>query len=257
MNAQRLPRRPGGDGPIVFMHMAKTAGSSVNAWAVETFGADACALHVERFPPDRRMALAREKAFVSGHVYAAEILAMAAARPGGRAVTVLRDPLRQTASHLRWLDGYATPARAAEAAAFGAPLRDLIARIGATDLADPEALDDLMTDLPPWGVRMLDNMQTRYLSAVTEAVPMTLRHARRAAERAPGFDRIGRAEALDAFLADLARDAGRPPPGPAPRENRAGAGRPIDIGSPLVRLALGRRIAVDRLVHRALTGGGA
>ncbi|MBM2575462.1 hypothetical protein JQC91_04025 [Jannaschia sp. Os4] len=236
--------------------MAKTAGSSVNAWMVAALGADACAFHVERFPPARRMELARTKAFVSGHVYAREALALAAARPGGYAFTAMRTPLEQVASHLRWLDGYATAARAAERAALGAPLRGLVDRIGATDLRDPEALDELMAHLPPWGLRMLDNMQARYLSAEDGAVPLTLRHARAAAERAAGFDRVLRAEALGAGLGAVARDLGLPPPPAAPRENAAAAGRAVDLSEPLVRLALSRRILIDRVAHAAIVGRG-
>lgn len=241
-------------GPIVFMHMAKTAGSSVNRFFADRFGREACAFHLERHAIERRREIAREARFVSGHVYALECLGLAG--EDGYAFTVARDPLGQIASHLRWLDRYADPALAAERSAFNGPLRALVDRVGATDLRDPEALDALMADLPPWGLRMLDNMQARYLCGAVEAVPLSLAHARRAVATGRRFARIGWSGDLRGTLADVAADLGLAPPEDAPpRENVATGGRGVDLSVREVRLALERRIPIDREVLAALRPG--
>lgn len=103
-----LPFRPLGRKPaIFFVHIPKTAGSSVNAALFEEYGRANYVDHIEHHLPRlmRGEAPVVECDFVAGHVAYCNWWRL----PGGTAydpVTVLRDPWRRLVSHINWVDSY-------------------------------------------------------------------------------------------------------------------------------------------------------
>ena len=244
---------------IIYMHMAKTAGSSVNRFFAQSLGEENCLDHIERFPPSERAEHLRRKAFVSGHIYSGDVLDLSQEVADAYLFTFMREPIRQIASHILWLDHYNEAEYRSEFERLGEPLRQLVKAIRAVDFDSPNDLDDLMTNLSPWGLRMLDNMQTRYMCGDKRPIPLSLSHASAAYRVAARFDRIGFVEDMDASLAAIARDVGlKMRANGAPKVNEAKSSRRIDLSKPLLRRVLSKRtVADDRLYallrHREAT----
>ena len=244
---------------IVYMHMAKTAGSSVNQFFAQSLGKENCLDHIERFTPVERAEHLRSKAFVSGHIYSGDVFQLLQDHADTYLFTFMREPIRQIASHILWLDHYNEAEYRSEFERLGEPLRQLVKAIRAVDFDSANDLDDLMTNLSPWGLRMLDNMQTRYMCGDKRPIPLSLSHASVAYRIAARFDRIGFVEDMDAFLSTIAHDVGlKMRDNAAPKVNEAKSSRRIDLSKPLIRRVLSKRIVADDrlyslLRHRAAT----
>ena len=235
---------------IVYMHMAKTAGSSVNRFFENALGRENCINHVERFPLEQRLEYLERSAYLSGHIYSSDIFQLTKNRDDIYIFTFMRDPLKQIASHIHWLDHYNDPPFRKESERFGEALRQVIEALRVVDLNSPDELDELMTNLPPWGLRMLDNMQTRYMCGERRSIPLSLINARTAFRVSGRFDRIGFVEDMDVSLAAIANDLGLPiPEAGAPRVNEAKSSRTLDLSLPVVRTVLGKRIIADQRLY--------
>ena len=237
------------------MHIAKTAGSYLNAVFAAALGPDAVVEHAEVKMQDAAamgQALARGVRFFSGHIYLGNwerMLKDFAEHP--LMLTVLREPIDHLASHILWLDHYNAPAYRGEYRQLGEETQRLVDLIGATDLNNIGALDHLLTFLPPAGVQLLDNCQARYFlsggqSPVQRHDPLTLAHSSLLQTQADRFDLILRQDALDDGIARAAAMTGLDLAPLGKRVNPARSTRQIDTQSPMVRAVLGRRTLVDQ-----------
>ena len=97
--------------PVFFMHIAKTAGSYLNAVLTDALGETQVATHVEHRlggAADLAEMLANGRRVISGHVMNCLWEQITAGSPQTfRKVSIVREPIAHLASHLLWLDHYA------------------------------------------------------------------------------------------------------------------------------------------------------
>ena len=148
------------------MHIAKTAGSYVNAVFESALGSEACIFHAEArksLSDDLKSLVSSNLAFVSGHIYQPKWDAFfcdCGVRP--IKISAIRDPIEHIASHILWLDHYTAVGNEKEYRALSPSIRRLADAVAATDLSNPGSLDHFLTHLSPVGVQHLDNCQSRY-----------------------------------------------------------------------------------------------
>ena len=241
------------------MHIAKTAGSYLNAVFAAALGQDGVVEHAEVKLQDATataQALARGVRFISGHIYLGHWERMLKDIAGPPVMfTVLREPVDHLASHIRWLDHYNAQAYRDEYRRLGEETQRLVDLIGVTDLSNVGALDHLLTFLPLAGVQLLDNCQARYFlcggqSPVGRHDPLTLAQSSMLQTRADRFDLILRQDALDDGIAQAAALTGLDLAPLGKKVNPARSTRQIDTQSPMVRAVLGRRTLVDQWLWR-------
>lgn len=237
--AEAIPKR------LFFMHIAKTAGSSVNAFVRQYYPSQRCVDHVESYHlrPGMDVAELRNKLYVSGHV------TLEVARMRGyvsewfKSFTLLRKPEQHLLSHICWVKRLALPEFEAECARHPAYIQDMAQRLNSMDL---EAFIASMGELES---NLFDNAQTRYL-ANTFSSGLDDSHLELALRALRSFDLVGINEEFGQSMRVLARFMGWGDPMAIPRENVATHKRDwsdlgIDPGHPALR----RLLRYDELAH--------
>lgn len=139
---------------IGFLHIPKTAGVSIGKAFVQQLGANQCALFSEKMT-DESFA---EKRFVSGHIYFGDVTRDAFL------FTFLRDPIRQLASHLMWIDHYNLPQFRQELEAFPENIQARIRPLAKTDLSSAKSIDLYLQELPRDSALRIINLQSEMLA---------------------------------------------------------------------------------------------
>ena len=143
---------------VLFQHIPKTAGSSLTdafSFCFQHFVRDA---HLPG-SPWHGIVEGEETFFISGH-FAFASIADVVERPGVFSFTVLRDPLEQVVSHVRWVKAYGDPLRAEALAEIDPSIAELAQKMW------PVPLDDIDTLKPIFeasGGGPFRNLQTLFL----------------------------------------------------------------------------------------------
>jgi hypothetical protein len=203
--------RPANGPKLFFIHIPKTAGSTINAIADELIGR--AAEHVENLHWQDTVAFG-EFNFLSGHLSCQEPIRLY--QPlGFRFFTILRDPVDQLISHLRWVRQYAK--LSPEAAWEQIDPRNYeialhLARAQPDLRSQLECLIALCED-PELGDAtrpLFDNCLTRYLVAVSASRLVDPDDVRDAKTNLARFDLVGVQSHLAATLAALEGLTGLP-----------------------------------------------
>jgi hypothetical protein len=249
---------------LFFMHIGKTAGSYLNQCFTEAFGSD----HVLEFCQDfidptyntPIIEQFRGMAVVSGHLYLADWTEFSRIHGlEARLATVVRSPLHQIVSAMRYLDGFNDPSRHAARDIMHPLLREVVLSLAKVDFKDAGSIDAFLTALTPVGVHLFDNNQSRFFICkergdthgfMARDEPVTLDAVPRLIDAVARFDLVGLTERLPetlGFMSDLVR---RPILPLDTRINESMSPRRIDLEDEWVRRVLGKRIIVDDWLYR-------
>lgn len=214
-----LPRR------TFYMHVAKTAGSSVNDFFGDRLGAAACAFHIEsdqRWRSERGIAELAKLPFVSGHIRLAEFCRRL---PHSEylLVATVREPVSQLISHLAWIRALAEPGSEWRLAAHSPHVQRLASLLWSLPIETPDGIRALIERMKPHDRVLLDNCQTRYFMAGSGGDGVVQADLESAIEGSAEFALIGNSDDLGGFLAGCCRRLALAPPSGdlAPRSNVA------------------------------------
>ena len=178
---------------IAFMHLPKTAGVSVIDAFTDCLGAEVC----HTFSPTMTDEDFSGKRFLSGHVYIGDITSNAFL------FTFLRDPVKQLASHLLWIDHYNMPEHEHETAGFPPSVREGIEALRGKDLSSARDLDRYLAGVPADSVLRIRNLQAELMSFCRGKVEPV--GYNRLAEMAIGnLDRLGFVGLTENLASDMA-----------------------------------------------------
>lgn len=202
---------------IFFMHIAKTAGSSVNALALRHFPPERCVTHVESYHlrPDMDVLELQDKLFVSGHVTVPVALSRRYINEHFSTFTLLREPLAHLRSHIAWVKRLGLPEHARECARHPVYIQGMASRL------NKMSLEEFIADMGELENNLFDNAQTRYLANAFSCA-LDDGHLELALRALRGFDLVGLNEEFEQSMRVLARFMGWDEPGSMPRENVAG-----------------------------------
>jgi hypothetical protein len=145
---------------IAFLHIPKTAGVSVIDSFVNRFGADLCAPFSNKIS-DKAFEC---KNFISGHIYLGDIECDAFL------FTFVRNPLKQIASHLMWIDHYNQPEYEAEFLGFSDDLKRCIRQLASADFSSARSIDKYLQWLPRDSDLRVINLQSELLAFKRQGV---------------------------------------------------------------------------------------
>lgn len=242
---------PGANAPrkILFMHIAKAAGSSVNSIFHDVLGKGKCIDHVEWHLLSKSLdEIITDKTYMSGHVYF-NLIEKICAESNAVTFTLIREPYSHITSHILWLAHYALPDYAHEYAKLNQDIRTLVDMIAETNLMSPYELDRLMHNLTPWGLKLLNNCQSRYLLGQPDNyAEISLDKFPKIKENLSTFDSYGTVENMAIVINDVFKQASiriNESIQLSKKINTRKAKLSIDLDNPLARGVLQRHILTD------------
>jgi len=204
---------------LLFMHIAKAAGSTVNSFFSSHYPNDQCAVHIEsnkkwHSSPDDLKKLR----FMSGHIHLYALKKKLHLEDYYK-VTVVREPYAQLCSHLSWIRRLSDPGEERRYKQHESYIQKFSSKLAKINFADPEALNNLMRSLEDLEMRLVDNCQVRYFTLVPPGTAVNDAHPLEAIKASEVFERIGTTEHTSTFLKTVANKMSWPEPDDFVREN--------------------------------------
>ena len=226
---------------IAFMHIPKTAGVSVIDAFSRRLGADVCLA----FSPTITDSDFTNRQFLSGHVYIGDITKSAFL------FTFLREPLKQLASHLLWIDHYNMPEYEHETVDYPLSVREGIKALKGRDLSSARDLGQYLSGVPADSVLRIRNLQAEMFSFSRGKVERMddLRLAELAIGNLHRLNFVGLSEMLYEDMAALFDTLGLGVVPEIKRLNTALSANQIDISSPAIRQVLQSYVQADMRLY--------
>jgi hypothetical protein len=239
---------------LFFLHIPKTAGTSVANVLSSLFGSKNCSLYIEGLKHEDRKLL-RDKNIISGHLFFEEIHRLNYISKF-KLATVFRDPYARLASHIQYMDRYSTLKFIKEYYALPKYLRNVVDRISRVNFRDPRSLEKFFSNPLPWEKLAFDNSQVRFL--VDDPGPNLTAHTLdqsivdTAIKKLSRFDHLGITENISSFISDIAASNGMNMNYLMSHSNKSEyGGRKIDYRNPDIRSALHEFVKYDVQLYEA------
>jgi hypothetical protein len=221
---------------IAFMHIPKTAGSSINDAFINRLGAENC---LSFSPTISRLDFERRR-FVSGHVYLGDIAQSAFI------FTFIRNPLEHIASHLQWIDHYNLAEYEKEIGGFSASIQSGIKALKEVDLSNAREIESYLQEHPRNSELRIHNLQSEMLAfhrGHVEAIS-SRRLANKAIAALNRLSFIGLTEKLVAGMTVLFESLHLGSPSLKVLNKNLGQ-RPLDYSVPAIRRVLESAVDAD------------
>jgi hypothetical protein len=191
---------------LLFMHIAKTAGTTVNSHFQSQYATQLTAVHVESNRAwHEDSGYAKQLEFVSGHIsypHFASKLDLSCYYK----TTLLREPYSHLQSHLAWIKHLSEPSEARKLSLYPEFVGELSAKLWHCDLSLTRDIEWFVNSLHGEELVLLDNCQTRYFVRPERGLWVTQENTLNALEALTSFDNIGLTELTDQFLELVSRD---------------------------------------------------
>lgn len=185
---------------IFFLHIPKTAGSSLNQMLSEHFKKKKTKLHIESDRKNNYNAVNPQKLdFISGHIRLHDVINQFSLNNFLR-VTILRNPYDQLISHINWLRFIGTNPDGKFFKAHSKPIQELSLQTKQYNFEETDEVERFVKEMPPLGHRLFNNCQTRFLLNKKNPEAISGESAKEAIETLHYFDIIGTVEQLDLFM---------------------------------------------------------
>lgn len=151
--------------PVFFIHIPKTAGTSVNDLLASLYAPAETAQHIELHREWHKSDFWTRFPFVSGHVAYEVVRQFVPAH--FKFVTFLRDPLQHLMSVIRYQYAITAPEGENLFGYVSPELRSISERMHEVDFTNPSEFERWLTNVlaeGQHGLELFDNMQTRFLS---------------------------------------------------------------------------------------------
>jgi hypothetical protein len=239
--------------PIFYLHIPKTAGSSMNRFLINQFEEDETLLHIESrniFKNQDTLDNADTYKLLSGHVSFPQMINKMDVVNTRQTIATFRLPLAHVISHISWVRKLAEPAEHGRLQKHNMTIQKTAAKLADTDLSQPNEITELIRWLEANKVFVFHNTQTKYLCGGGQGVfsPGLINQA---LQHLNQIDYVGTVERLNEFISLLCYRLGFSQPNESStiKENSNSRTYGLDIKDTSICRALQPLIGWDQVIY--------
>lgn len=240
--------------PLFYLHIPKTAGSSMNRFLCDQFKDDETALHIESTGIlDGENALEQTDQFklLSGHIPLPRIIQKLDVLKTRQTIATFRLPITHVISHISWVRKLGDPSEHKRLKVHTASIQKITAKLLETDLSKPAEITELIRWLEANKLFLFNNTQTQYLcgGALGGFSPQLINQA---LQHLNQIDYVGTVERLNEFLLLLCYRLGFTQANESSpiKKNTNPETYGLDIKDESIRRALQPLIGWDQIIYR-------
>ncbi|MEL0660259.1 hypothetical protein V6255_14065 [Psychromonas arctica] len=223
--------------PLLYIHIAKTAGSTVNKVLRECFGTENSLVHAESIPDWPVQVKENKIDFLSGHIPYQAFIKAKELQCYKKAIT-FREPYSHVVSHLSWIRALALDEHKKRYDAHPEYIQKLSDKLASYDLSSPEQVSHVIKTFNGLELRLLDNTQTRYIRTNLTKLLVDEVDIISSLDNLKSFDFVGTDNDIDAFLSDITKYYGVKYENEGRRENVLSNKFGLDISNLEIKKAL-------------------
>jgi len=235
---------------VLFIHIAKAAGSSINRFFIERYPANKRIVHVEiQKELLKDESTIDDKDFISGHITYREFKSRLEIEKYFT-FTCLREPLAHVISHLAWIRKLADPGERQRFEAHPPYVQKLSSKMLLVDFSLPSEVRSFVELLDPVERRLLDNVQVNYLHEKYPSNSIAQAELESALNVVDRLDLVGIVENIDLFYRVLAARLGLSPVLNIPHENKQSEKYGMNAADAEFQAAVEPLIKYDRILYQ-------
>lgn len=190
--------------PLLYVHIPKTAGSTINKYLKGAFTPARSLIHAESSHQWAQKVNNSEIDYISGHIpYVVFSKKIKLAKY--KKLISFREPLSHIASHLAWVRALALDENKNRYNHHPKYIQRLSKKLSLFDFSDPESLTLMIDALDEAEFRLFDNTQTRYIRSDVTKVKVDNDDFNAAIDNLKSFDFIG-CDDISSVLNDISKE---------------------------------------------------
>lgn len=226
-----------------YLHIPKTAGTTFNNFLETSFSSKECLFHIEsKF--DKIVG----KRVIGGHIALPRAHKSIVDFDNYIKLTVLREPLAQISSHLRYVKKLGEASEKERLRGHTDPIKKIVFFLSTINFSEPKDITKLIEWLEDEKYTLFHNTQTQYLVGSRFSVSQEqLASAKKAIDQ---IDYVGITEQLDNYIQLLAFEFKLPSVIKSKKLNITSESYGLDINNPLTIEALAPLICYDEIIYK-------
>lgn len=185
--------------PLLYVHIAKTAGSTVNKVLLDLFGSEKSIVHAESVSDWQDKVNNDELLYLSGHIPFPVFYENKKVKGYKKAIT-FREPYSHVVSHLCWIRALSLPENFKRYNAHPKYIQILSDKLSLVDFSSPPSIAKFISELSIVEFRLLDNTQSRYVRRGNGASAVSESDLESCLENLACFDFVGIDKNISLFL---------------------------------------------------------
>jgi len=238
---------------VLYIHVGKTAGTSLNAFLLGHYPQGKGVVHIENLPawsdPTKKAELLNYD-FISGHISLPAFRTKVDAS-GYLVLATFRNPLEHIASHLVWLKNMCSPGNESFLAGHPEWVQEIARKLWNVDFSSNQQIASFLSQMSPMETALLDNSQSRYMLSIPGTQKVDNTTLASALSTLHTVDLVGTTEHYDEFIALLCTTMNWQLPGRVEKHNVAQTKFGINILSDGFAEAVESVIWADRKLYEA------
>lgn len=238
-----------GKSKIFFLHIPKTAGTSVNIMLAGNYRKKSVKFHIENDRSEQFKNInTNYHQMISGHIRLYEVTNFLDIEDF-LCVTLLRDPFDQLISHLNWVKFISEKPQGLFFGNHAKPIKELSLEMRKVNFSILSEVELFFNNLPDIGNELFNNCQTKYLANYIVSSKLSIDDAANAIESLSFFDIIGTVENMESFMNEICLKMGWHYNVSIPKMNVSKTNTGIDKNLPGLREALYPLYCADQVVY--------
>jgi len=188
---------------IFYLHIPKTAGSSMNKFLTSQFAEDEVLTHIESridFQDDAKVQKANSYKLLSGHVPLPQMQRKLKVLDSRKTIATFRIPMEHVISHIAWVRKLGDKGEEVRLKQHNVTVQKIVKKLLKVDLSEPREITKFIKWLENEKIHLFHNTQIKYLGGGAVVTPQVLNSALQNMKK---IDFVGTTERLDEFQAML------------------------------------------------------